>query len=155
KTSVCFVHDTGTGKVTGFTLQGRKAVQPILEEQLATLREVGVTDLNLRSMPGSDHMSFDSAGVPGFAVQQDMGEYFLSHHSQSDTLDKAHEADLIQGVQVMAVAGVRAANLPGLLPRDKPSNEVVQKTPEKLWVFVGTYSDGKSKGIYRAQLDLK
>src|SRR5947209_5590915 len=27
--------------------------------------------------------------------------------------------------------------------------------PDKLWVFVGTYTDGKSKGIYRCALDLK
>jgi 6-phosphogluconolactonase len=27
--------------------------------------------------------------------------------------------------------------------------------PEKLWVYVGTYTDGKSKGIYRCELDLK
>ena len=27
--------------------------------------------------------------------------------------------------------------------------------PDKLWVFVGTYTDGKSKGIYRCELDLK
>ncbi len=29
------------------------------------------------------------------------------------------------------------------------------KQPSKLWVFVGTYTDGKSKGIYRCELDLK
>jgi hypothetical protein len=48
-----------------------------------------------------------------------MAEYRLTHHSQSDTLDKAHEADLIQGAQVVAVAAMRIANLPSLLPRDR------------------------------------
>ena len=27
--------------------------------------------------------------------------------------------------------------------------------PDKLWVFIGTYTDGKSQGIYRCELDLK
>jgi 6-phosphogluconolactonase len=27
--------------------------------------------------------------------------------------------------------------------------------PEKLWVYIGTYTDGKSKGIYRAEFDVK
>ena len=45
----------------------------------------------------------------------------FTHHSQSDTLDKAKEADLIQGAQVMAVTGLRVANLPSLLPRDRPA----------------------------------
>jgi hypothetical protein len=70
---------------------------------------------------GSDHQSFEREGVPGFAVQQDMSEYNLTHHSQSDTLDKVHVDDLVEGVQVLAVSAVRVANLPKLLPRDKPT----------------------------------
>lgn len=121
--SMCLVHDTGTGKVVGIGLQGREVLKPLLESELASLKEVGVKDINLRGMRGSDHDSFEQAGIPGFAVQQDMSEYRLTHHSQSDTLDKAHEADLIQGAQVMAVTALRIANLPGLLPRDKPARD--------------------------------
>ncbi len=120
KISLCLVHDTGTGKVTGLGLQGREVIKPILEAELVSLKELGLTDINLNRMGGSDHASFDRAGVPGFAVQQDMSEYFLTHHSQSDTLDKAKEPNLIQGVQVLAVTAVRVANLPNLLPRDRP-----------------------------------
>ena len=32
-----------------------------------------------------------------------------------------HEENLIQGAQVLAVAAVRVANLPNLLPRDRPA----------------------------------
>jgi hypothetical protein len=123
KTSLALVHDTGTGKVVGIGLQGRAVVKPILEKELVSLKELGVTEIDLRGMGGSDHMSFERAGVPGFAVRQDPAEYRFSHHSQSDTLDKAREPDLIQGAQVLAVTGVRVANLPELLPRDKPASE--------------------------------
>jgi carboxypeptidase Q len=123
RTSMCLVHDTGTGKVTGLGLQRRAAVKPILETELASLKDLGMKDINLRAMNGSDHASFEEAGVPGFAVQQDMSEYRFTHHSQSDTLDKVHEADLVQGAQVMAVTALRVANLPNLLPRDKPPRE--------------------------------
>jgi hypothetical protein len=119
KISMVLAHDTGTGKVTGIGLQGREIIKPIFESELASLKGIGLKDINLRSMNGTDHAPFDRAGVPGFAVQQDMAEYRLTHHSQSDTLDKAHEEDLIQGVKVMAVAAMRVANLPTLLPRDK------------------------------------
>jgi carboxypeptidase Q len=117
--SLCLVHDTGTGRVVGLGLQGRAAVKPILEGELAALKEIGFNEINLRGMGGSDHMSFEQAGVPGFAFQQDMSEYRFTHHSQSDTFDKAHEADLIQGAQAMAVIGLRVANLESLLPREK------------------------------------
>jgi hypothetical protein len=129
KTSMALVHDTGTGRVIGIGLQGRAVVKPILEKELVALKELGVTEIDLRGMGGSDHMSFERAGVPGFAVRQDPAEYRFSHHSQSDTLDKAHEADLIQGTQVMAVTGLRVANLPALLPRDKPARERPAQTP--------------------------
>jgi hypothetical protein len=119
KTSMCLIHDLGTGKVKGIGVMRRSADKPVLEEQLASLKELGVADISLRRMDGSDHVSFDRAGVPGFYCQQDSADYRLTHHSQSDTLDKAHEADLIQGAQVMAVAGMRIANLPAMLPRDK------------------------------------
>jgi carboxypeptidase Q len=118
KTSMCLVHDTGTGRVNTFGLHGRKAAKPILDAELASLRQVGFQETHLGFLPGSDHLRFHMAGVPGFLCDQDMDEYFLTHHSQSDTLDKVKEADLIQGVQVMAVAALRVANLPMLLPRD-------------------------------------
>jgi hypothetical protein len=115
--SMCLVHDTGTGRVESIALHGSKASLPIMEAELVSLRQVGLGPLSLRACPGSDHLSFIMGGVPGFMCDQNMDEYFLTHHSQTDTLDKANEADLIQGVQVMAVAAMRVANLPTLLPR--------------------------------------
>jgi hypothetical protein len=123
KVSMALVHDTGTGKVIGLGLQGREKVKPILEKELSSLKELGEFEINLRAMGGSDHQSFDSAGVPGFAFQQDPDEYRFTHHSQSDTLDKAKEPNLIQGAQFMAVIGLRAANLPDLLPKEKPARQ--------------------------------
>jgi carboxypeptidase Q len=135
-TSAAIVHDTGTGKITGLALQGRDIIKPIMETELASLKELGVTDINVRPMRGSDHESFDGAGVPGFMFRQDPAEYRLTHHSQSDTLDKAKEPELIQGAQVMAVVATRVANRDEMLPRDKkpaatqtPSAEA--KNPDK------------------------
>jgi 6-phosphogluconolactonase len=155
KISMALVHDTGTGKVTGIGLQGREAVKPVIDPELKSLEPLGFKGTNLRRMGGSDHASFDGQGVPGFCFQQDPAEYRLTHHSQSDTLDKAIEADLIQGAQVMAVTALRVANLPHLLPREQPRGQ--SQGPSRLHVFVGTYTggkDGASKGIYRLELDM-
>jgi hypothetical protein len=122
KISAALVHDTGTGKVTGFGLQGRESVKKVLEPELASLVELGFSkELSLRGMGGTDHVSFEGQGVPGFACVQDPDEYRFTHHSQSDTFDKAKEDNLIEGAQVMAVAAMRIANLPAMLPRDKPA----------------------------------
>jgi len=117
RTSMCVVHDLGTGKVTGLGLMGHKDLQPILEKELAGLKPLGFTEFSPGSMGGSDHASFNRAGVPGFWFIQEGAEYRLTHHSQSDTLDKAQEADLVQGAEVMATLAMHVANLPSLLPR--------------------------------------
>jgi carboxypeptidase Q len=124
KTSVALVHDTGTGKVLGFGLQGREAIKPIMDRELVSLKNLGgFTGCTLRPISGTDHQSFEAVGVPGFACDQDMDEYRLTHHSQADTFDKAKEPNLIQGAQVMAVTAMRVANLPDLLPRDRPKGK--------------------------------
>lgn len=66
---------------------------------------------------GTDHLSFDDAGVPGFFCMQDPAEYRLTHHSQSDTFDKVWKDDLNQGAQVLATFAYNTAQLPVLLPR--------------------------------------
>jgi Zn-dependent M28 family amino/carboxypeptidase len=119
RTSVCLVHDTGTGKVKGVGTAGRSALVPLLKTELASLEPLGLTDINTRQVQGSDHQSFDGAGVPGFCFQQDMTEYTFTHHTQTDTLDKVHEENLIQAAQIMAVSAMRFANLDRLLPREK------------------------------------
>lgn len=116
--SAAIVHDTGTGRVFGLALHNRKGCYDILQRELETLKELeGWVGPSLRGMGGTDHLSFNNAGVPGFACLQEMDEYRLTHHTQSDTFDKAKEPFLIQGAQVVAVTALRIANLPELLPR--------------------------------------
>ncbi len=116
KTSMALVHDTGTGRVTEIPLQGFDEAKPVLEKELAILKDLKV-EVVVGTQGGTDHLSFASAGVPGFAFHQDPAEYYLTHHTQSDTLDKARWDDLIQGSQVMAITAMRVANLPEMLPR--------------------------------------
>jgi len=128
KHSVALVHDTGTGKVLGFGLQGREAVRKVLEPQLDSLKLIeGWRGVDLGGLGGTDHLSFESVGVPGFACRQDMDEYRLTHHTQSDTFDKAKEPNLIQGAAIIAVTAKRIADLPDLLPRDKPEPKLPRK----------------------------
>jgi hypothetical protein len=118
KTSIALVHDTGTGKVLGFGTHGQEKVKAVMEPELETLRSMeGWKGLDLGGIGGSDHQSFHGSGVPGFACRQDIDEYRLTHHTQSDTFDHAKEPNLVQGAQVMAVTAMRVANMPELLPR--------------------------------------
>ena len=120
RTSAALVHDTGTGRVYGFGVHGQEDTKAILETELVTPAGMdGWRGLDLGGVFGSDHQSFHPAGVPGLACRQDIDEYRLTHHTQTDTFDHAKGPNLIQGAQVMAVTAVRIANLPDLLPRMK------------------------------------
>lgn len=125
--SAAIVHDTGTGRVLTISLMRNYQAQEVMTKVVAPLRALGLVELSQRWMTGSDHASFDEAGVPGFFFVQDPAQYFQTHHTQADTFDQAHEADLIQGAQVMAAVGYNIAQLPELLPR-KPAR-VASETP--------------------------
>ncbi len=116
RTSLAIVHDTGTGRVTAVGTQRHENLKSIFERELVSLKDLGVKEVNNRGIQGSDHQSFDAVGVPGICFQQDPAEYRFTHHSQSDTLDKARPDDLVQGAQVMSVMAMRFANLDSLLP---------------------------------------
>jgi hypothetical protein len=120
KTSVALVHDTGTGKVQSLNTVGVAEIKPLFDKELAPgLKPLGV-EISTRGGfggGGSDHASFQQRGVPGILFTQDSDEYRFTHHSQSDTFDKAKKENLVQGAQVMSVAALRLANLGTLLPR--------------------------------------
>jgi hypothetical protein len=123
KVSAVLVHDTGTGRVLSIGLQGDYEDREVMDRIVAPLREVGLLELSLRSIRGTDHASFNEVGVPGFWCIQDPAEYRKTHHSQSDTFDKAWKDDLVQGAQVLAVWAYNVAQWPEMLPR-RPASAV-------------------------------
>ncbi|MFO0825952.1 MAG: M28 family peptidase [Gemmataceae bacterium] len=77
--------------VFGLGLHGRASVRDVLEPELGTLSQLPGGRGWTWGMGGTDHLSFHAVGVPGFACLQDIDEYRLTHHTQSDTFDKAKE----------------------------------------------------------------
>jgi carboxypeptidase Q len=117
KISAALIHDTGTGRVTSISLMRNYQDREVMDSVVAPLKSLGLLELTERWMTGSDHASFEEAGVPAFFCLQDPAQYFQTHHSQADTFDQAHEADLVEGAQVMAAVAYNLAQLPELLPR--------------------------------------
>jgi len=118
------VLDNGTGAITGQALQGRKDLEGLWKQLLAPVASLNADSVREASKSGTDHLSFLPYGVPGFNFDQLRRGYNHTHHSQSDTYDKAVEGDLKQAAAVMAVTAYQLANLPGLLPRG-PKSPVV------------------------------
>lgn len=118
KFSVYFNNDNGTGKVRGVYLQGNEAVRSIFRDWLAAFESMGATTLSLANTGGTDHLSFDAVGLPGFQFIQDPVEYGpRTHHSNMDVYDRAQESDLKQAATIMAAFAYTAAMRDGKIPR--------------------------------------
>jgi carboxypeptidase Q len=111
------VLDNGTGAIRGQALQGRDELEGLWHQLLAPVASLGADTVRSAIKSGTDHLSFLPYGVPGFNFDQLPRGYFHTHHSQSDTYDKAVPGDLKQASAVMAVTAWELANLPELLPR--------------------------------------
>src|SRR5437764_3023320 len=77
--------DNGTGQIRGVYLQGNEAVAPIFQTWMDPFRNMGMHTLTIRSTGGTDHLSYDAVGLPGFQFVQDEVEYKArTHHSNLD-----------------------------------------------------------------------
>lgn len=110
--------DNGSGKIRGIYLEGNDAVRPIFEGWFAPFRDLGVTTTTLRHTGGTDHLSFDDAGLPAFQFIQDRLDYStITHHSDMDTYSHAIPEDLMQASAVIATMVYDIANRDEMLPR--------------------------------------
>ena len=110
--------DNGSGKIRGVYVQDNDEMKPIFEEWLAPLKDLGVTTFTIRATGSTDHVSFDSVGLPGFQFIQDPLEYGTrTHHSNMDLYDRLQPNDLEQASAVMAWCVYNTAVRPEMLPR--------------------------------------
>jgi carboxypeptidase Q len=110
--------DNGTGKIRGIYLQGNEEARPIFEAWLAPFKDMSVTTLSIRNTGGTDHLSFDGVGLPGFQFIQDPVEYSTrTHHSNMDVYDRIQRGDMMQAAVVMASFVYHTAMREEKLPR--------------------------------------
>jgi carboxypeptidase Q len=110
--------DNGGGKIRGIHLEENLAMKPIAEAWLEPFRDLGVTTVSLNRTGGTDHMSFDRVGIPGFQfIQEPMNYMSQTHHTHLDTYDQLDKDDMRQIAVIVASVVVHAANRDEMLPR--------------------------------------
>jgi carboxypeptidase Q len=118
KLSGYFNLDNGSGKIRGVYLQNNDAMRPLFQQWLEPFRDLGVTTITIRNTGGTDHLSFDAVGLPGFQFIQDPLDYSaVTHHSNMDVYDHALAGDLMQASAVIASVVYDAAMRTEKLPR--------------------------------------
>jgi hypothetical protein len=131
--SAYFNVDNGSGKIRGIYAQGNSAVAPIFAQWIAPLKDLGVTTLTMRNTGGTDHLSFDAVGIPGFQfIQDDLDYESRTHHSNQDVVERLQAADLKQISTVEAIFVYNAAMRDQMMPRKPlpdPAGEEKKRAP--------------------------
>lgn len=110
--------DNGTGRIRGVYLQGNEMVAPIFEKWMEPFHDLGMDTLTIRNTGGTDHLSFDAVGLPGFQFIQDPLDYDTrTHHSNEDVYERIQEGDMKQMAVIVASFVYLTANRDDMMPR--------------------------------------
>jgi Zn-dependent M28 family amino/carboxypeptidase len=110
--------DNGTGLIRGVYLQGNEAVAPIFMAWMTPFKNLGMDTLTIRNTGGTDHLSYDDVGLPGFQFVQDEIEYDTrTHHSNMDVYERIQSQDMMRNAVVVASFVYNTANRDEKLPR--------------------------------------
>ncbi|HET6566933.1 MAG TPA: M20/M25/M40 family metallo-hydrolase [Rhodothermales bacterium] len=120
KLSAYYNLDYMAGGIRGIFLQGNEAARPIFQAWLAPFRNDGAYHVSGVTGGGSDHVSFDDVGLPGFPFIQDGPDFTVStHHTNMDVYDYLSASDLKQSAMIMAAFLYETAMRDEMMPRKK------------------------------------
>jgi len=110
--------DNGTGAIRGVYLQKNQAVAPIFTAWMAAFNDPRMRTLTANNTGGTDHLSFDAVGLPGFQFIQDPVDYgSRTHHSNMDVFERLVPGDMKHNAAVVATFVYLTANRDQKLPR--------------------------------------
>ena len=106
------IFDDGIGRVTGFSLGGRKELVEAVTSLVAPLKQFEATTLTTDAGWGTDNLDFLLEGVPTFVANQEEANYLINYHASSDTFDKVNIPQLKKHVAEAAELTLALANAP-------------------------------------------
>jgi Zn-dependent M28 family amino/carboxypeptidase len=131
KISAYFNIDNGTGKLRGIYTQENAAVYPIFQAWGEPFRDLDFTTVTNRNTGGTDHLSFDAVGIPGFQFIQDPVEYETrTHHSNMDVYDRIQREDMMQASAILASFLYNAAMRDEMMPRKPLPKDTQMEQPK-------------------------
>jgi len=86
--------DAGIGRVTGYSLGGRRDIEAGVREVLKPLESWGANNHTYDASFGTDNFDFMLEGVPTLVANQEEANYLPNYHAASDTLDKVDMREL-------------------------------------------------------------
>jgi carboxypeptidase Q len=97
------IFDSGIGRVSGYSLSGRRDIREALEQILKPLSSWDINRHTLDGDIGTDNWDFLLDGVPTMVANQEEANYLPNYHAASDTFDKVDMRELKINAAVAAV----------------------------------------------------
>ena len=94
--------DTGSGKTSGFYLNGRAELRQPVNEALAAAG-LAATDHSVEGLDGTDNFDFLLSGIPNLVAKQDWDPYLPNYHAESDVVDWVNEREARANAAIAAV----------------------------------------------------
>ena len=95
--------DTGSGRTTGFYLNGRPELREPIDRTLAAVPGLAATDDSLEAIDGTDNFDFLLSGVPNLIARQEWAPYLPSYHAETDVYDAVNPLEARNNAAVAAV----------------------------------------------------
>ncbi len=144
KTAGVVVFDEGTGRVSGFSLGGRKDILDAVGQIVALLGAWGANTLTTDAFVGTDNLDFLIEGVPTLVANQAEANYLENYHASSDTFDKVDLPQLKKHVAIAAAVTLGIANAPARLGPRQSRSEI-----ETLMKETGLDTQMQTLGLWR------
>lgn len=86
--------DSGIGRLTGYSLGGRRDIEAGVRAVLQPLESWNVNNHTYDASFGTDNFDFLLEGIPTLVANQEEANYLPNYHAASDTLDKVDMREL-------------------------------------------------------------
>ncbi|HEV2289410.1 MAG TPA: M20/M25/M40 family metallo-hydrolase [Candidatus Acidoferrales bacterium] len=142
------IFDSGDGKVTGYSLGGRKDIAATVTRALEPLSTFGPFENTDDADLGTDNFDFLLEGVPTLVANQEPDDYIMNYHAASDTFDKVDFAQLKRNEAIAAVTAYAVADLPEKLGARQNREQI-----EKLLEDTGLKKEMQAAGAWPLWVD--
>jgi carboxypeptidase Q len=148
KTRAVIIFDSGIGRVTGYSLGGRKDLEGGVREALLPLESWGANTHTVDASFGTDNFDFLLEGVPTLVANQEEANYLPNYHAQSDTMDKVDIRELKLHTALAAVTAW------GIADRAEPLGKRLSRAEtEALLKETGVDKQMQLLGYWKSWLD--
>jgi carboxypeptidase Q len=118
------IFDEGIGRVTGYSLGGRRDIEGAVREALKPIESWSANAHTADAFFGTDNLDFLLEGVPTLVANQEEANYLPNYHASSDTLDKVDIRELKLHTALAAVTVFGIAERPERLGKRQSRAEI-------------------------------